>query len=707
MKHKPSTTQQKQMPASLPYSLSVTPLGSRLGVILLTSVVVFGLQWLFEEPARLIEERTGSLVWQVKPDTTPEERVVIVAIDDESLQELGAWPWSRATFAELSNKLNEYGVTSQIYDLVFPEAREGDRQLNQALLANNALIGQIPLLDPQQKSYRTGELTGALNQACHPSMPVAHGYLANSPSLVNSADIAGGSSALSINAGHISPEIDPDGAVRFQAPLVCYKGQVYPSLALATLLQNLNITDLEWLTGSDASQAPWVITSPDYPLLQVPVNDKGLMRVDYSKAPSSFTQISAADVIAGRIDPNRLKNRWVVVGATAFGLGDLVPSPHSGLTPGVEIQARMITSLLDQQVPYTPKAQTFYQLASISGVLLLLLLLASRVNVHQNRLARGALLSAPLVLPLVAIGVHYWGMQHQLWLGWLPLALYSMVTALSLIGLEYLRNRHEKQRLYDNLSSYLPENIASEIAFHLPTGQLHAKKSRCIILSADLRNFSAFQQKSSPEATVHLLHGFFTLASQEISKHHGTLYELRADALLAVWPLEEDDADAVFQDNQQQAENAWLAASAIHQAVQPLLAKTALTDIAPLGLGIGIAAGSVTQGRLGSARHRTQMILGEAVTQALSLQSMTQDLAYPTLCSQALARYLPEQSCQAIGSYLLEGARRPQALYAPSQQELLKQVPPNDLSDLDDIDDLHHLQDNGVASLQAYRQASK
>jgi hypothetical protein len=101
------------------------------------------------------------------------------------------------------------------------------------------------------------------------------------------------------------------------------------------------------------------------------------------------------------------------------------------------------------------------------------------------------------------------------------------------------------------------------------------------------------------------------------------------------------------------------------------------------------------------------MILGEAVTQALSLQSMTQDLAYPTLCSQALARYLPEQSYQAIGSYLLEGVRRPQALYAPSQQELLKQVPPNDLSDLDDIDDFHHLQDNGVASLQAYRQASK
>ncbi len=709
MKHKPSTTEQKQMPESLPYSLSVTPLGSRLAVILLAIVVAFGLQWLFEEPATLIEERMGSLAWQMKPDTTPEERIVIVAIDDESLQELGAWPWSRATFAELSDRLKEYGVTSQVYDLVFPEARQGDPLLNQALLTNNALVGQIPQLDVQQKSYQTGVLTGALNQACHPAMPVAHGYLANNSGLILGA--GSGVNAPRIRAGHISPEIDPDGAVRFQAPLVCYKGQVYPSLALAALLHNLNITDLEWSADSEATQAPWLITSRDYPLLQIPVNNEGLMRVDYSKAPGSFTQISAADVIAGRIDPNRLKNRWVVVGATAFGLGDLVPSPHSGLTPGVEIQARMIASLLDQQVPYTPKVQIVYQVSSIGLALLLLLLLSSRVNVHQNRLSRAALLSAPLLFPLAAIGVHFWGMQHQLWLGWLPLALYSLIAALSLTALEYLRNRHEKQRLYDNLSSYLPENIANEIAFHLPTGQLHAKKSRCIILSADLRNFSAYQQKSSPEATVHLLHGFFTLASQAISKHQGTLYELKADALLAVWSIEDDidpgaNQDGSEQSNQQHAENAWLAASAIHQAVQPLLEKTALSDTAPLGLGIGISVGSVTHGRLGSARHRTQMILGEAVTQALSLQSMTQDLAYPTLCSEALARYLPKQSCQAIGSYLLESARRPQVLYAPSQQELLKQVPTSDLNDSDDTDELHQLQDSSVTSLQAYRQVT-
>ena len=79
------------------------------------------------------------------------------------------------------------------------------------------------------------------------------------------------------------------------------------------------------------------------------------MRISFSRPPSSYRSVSAIDVLNGNYDSSMFDNTWVLVGATAFALDDVVPTPYSGSAPGVELQARMIGSVLDSNVPYVPR----------------------------------------------------------------------------------------------------------------------------------------------------------------------------------------------------------------------------------------------------------------------------------------------------------------------------------------------------------------
>lgn len=697
-------------PPSLSLNISLSPLGSRLAILLVVFVLVWLLLSLFGQPIKNLEERVGALGWSMSffasgtesESASPvEERIVIVAIDEESLQQVGAWPWSRQTLADLSNRLQEYGAASQVFDLVFPESRPGDDLLNRALISNQAIVGQIPILDLEQKAIRTGVLSGAMSSGCYPLAPKARGYLANAPSVMTQG-------AQAVASGHITPHISNDGSVRFQAPVVCADGKAYPSLALSLMLHNLNIDRLVYQETSFHNPASLLepsgrLVAPDYPLLSIPVDNNGLMRVNYEHSPERFIYVSAADVLAGRVDPDLLNNRWVLVGATAFGMGDLVPSPYSGLTPGIEIQARLVVSMLDQSIPYTPSGLWLYRVLSLVMIFSALLVLATRSADHRHGFSRAIFMSSPLLIPGIALIIHTGALNYQLWLGWSEQAILGCASALSLLVLEYLRNRHEKQRLFDNLSSYLPEDIASAIAFHQPSGQLKAEQMSCVVLSADLRNFSAFQRNSSPENTVQLLHGFFTLASHILEKHQGTLFELKADALLAVWPLETDDDRKGVP-----IRNAWAAAAEIQQQIQPMLARALADESEPLGLGIGLAAGDVIQGQLGSERNRTAIILGDAVTRALGLQHMTEELAYPTLCSTEIRHYLADTEVQDIGRFLLPGSLRPKTLFAPDSASLSRQVPgvfsEQDADETDgSVTDSMYKASTGIAQLSDYR----
>ena len=130
--------------------LNLNPRFARLVLLGFAALLTVLISLLFQSPLRTFEDQIGALGWTLQPDTLIEERVSVVAIDEKSLAELGPWPWSRDTMTRLSDALQSYNVQMQLYDIVFPEARPGDAGFVQALLANNAVLSQVPVLTGEQ-----------------------------------------------------------------------------------------------------------------------------------------------------------------------------------------------------------------------------------------------------------------------------------------------------------------------------------------------------------------------------------------------------------------------------------------------------------------------------------------------------------------------------------------------------------------------------
>lgn len=641
----------RQLPFSLlGFVLRLTSGSARVLTLGLAAVVAALLMILLRSPLANLEERLGALGWTLYPKTELEQRITLVTIDEKSLAAIGPWPWSRQQLARLVNAIDDAGAQLQLHDIVYPEARPGDEILLSALQsAQGAVIAQLPDLQSGQAT-RTGLMTHALTGiSCDPAAGALQ--LSSTSSFVAPVD-----SFASIPKGHIAPVMANDGMVRKTPAVVCVDGSPYPALALTAFLQGGSSTDWQaTITAGTSLFGPaYILEMQAYPGLDIPLDRAGNLRISYANAPSSYRALSAIDVINGSTDLSLLEDVWVLIGGTAFGMSDVVPTPYNGATHGVELQARLLGSLLDVDMPYTPR---------ISSWLLGLLSLIFAASLYalaavRERWAAYGLPLAALLLPLAALSLHIQLLSSfNLWLGWLFPAIYGIFAASLLLLLEQSRVRVERSRVFGNLNSYLPNDIAREIAYSLPSSSINARRSDVTLLSADLRNFSAFGEARPPEESAAVLHFFFTRATEIVEQHGGRVHEFKGDSLLAVW----DGHD------RQAAQQSMRAAQAMQAALHhSLLPEHAAPNLEPLALGVGIEQGPVLIGSIGPAHRRSHILLGDTVGITLRIQEMTAELAQPILLGECVARQLADLKLESQGSYLLSGLKTPHILFAPA-----------------------------------------
>jgi adenylate cyclase len=628
----------------LRFALRLLPVRGRLVMLAVAAMLAWILTSVFSDSLETLEERLGAQGWLMSSNSIPEERLTIVAIDERSLAEVGPWPWERSQVARLVEALNAAGVQLQLHDVVYPEARAGDDELLAALQASRgAVLAQVPVLQSQEP-VRTGLLTHPITGvSCEAGAASANSYVATHAGLA------------AVPKGHITPLVAGDGSIRKVPAFVCVDGEAYPALAISALLQ---ATTLSPWAASVEEASGWfgpekILRLTAYPGLAIPLDEEGSLRISYRDRPEVFGAVSAVDVMNGNIAPGLLENAWVLVGGTAFGMGDIVPTPYSGMTPGVELQARLLASLLDTQMPYTPAgAELFLVLIALLFAGVLFILAGAR-----ERVVAFGLPLAGILLPVLALFIHMQLLAAQeLWLGWLYPSIYSICAAGLLVLLEQSRLRHDRNRVYGNLSSYLPSDVAREIAYSLPTSSINARRCDVTLLSADLRNFSAFGESRPPEESAAILHFFFVRAAEIVEQHGGRIHEFKGDSLLAVWDGQ----------NATSARQALLAAQSMQDAIQRDMPQHPPAGLEPLALGIGIEQGPALIGSIGPANRRTHTLLGDTVTITLRIQELTAELAQPILLGECIARQLSDLSPESQGSYLLNGLRTPHTLFAPA-----------------------------------------
>ncbi len=620
----------------------------------LAALLMAGVSAIWAPQLQQWEERLASRTWALSNSNATERRVVVVDIDEKSTQALGAWPWPRERVATLLSGLDAYGVNLKVVDVLFEGAQDPaqDQKLAAALKAGApTVISQLFALSPQAQ-VKSGQLAGAMG-----TCP------ANANTNANAQQTSGtpafgfmGAEALlaqnSAGVGHITPIIDADGNIRRVPAVVCYEGQAYPALAVAGLAAATGAQPV-WRNTQAGLFSAGSKQLLDVGGLQLPLDAQGQLRVSYQMPREGFASVSAVDVLQGKVPPNMLKGAWVLVGSTAFGGGDAVPTPQGGAVGGVEVHAQMMSAALDARTPFAPAWAPLWPLAT--GLLALLVLVFS---------LRAAGPKAAVVMPLVAIatGAVIFGAHatlllvwHQ-WLGWGQPAVFVALAAVLLTTAEMLRVRAERERLFDNLSSYLPEGAARRVAFEGPSAQVVAETREATVMLVDLRNFSAYCEERPPEDAAMVLHLFYTTLDRIVTAHGGVVEQMVGDGLTAVWNGSSPC--------NQHAQKALQAAEVIWKEGVAQLPKVASRKTPPLDIGIGIETGPVMVGSFGPARRRVHTVMGEAVSVAARLEKLTSELGYPVLVGPVAKAQSGYTDVHKLGDFLLAGMRSPRTVYA-------------------------------------------
>lgn len=631
----------------------------------------------------MLEDRSGDLVWRMGAERKDERRLILVDINEQSLREIGPWPWPRATQARLIEQLARAGARQQILDIVLADARPDDAILEQVLQQHQSVLAQIFALDPGT-GPSSGKPAGALDWTACPSLfPLATGYLATAPTLAGRL------------VGHITPRVAPDGLVRHQPAIICSDNRSYPALSLVALMNGTGETGLVLQRGASPLDAPWMLSGRSQAFPAIALDENGDIRIPWKLHPHSFISLSAADVLADRVPAGLLSGAWVLVGSSAFGLHDVIATPFEGAAAGLQVHAEIITAMIDGRIPATPSGAPAYRfIMAVLGIALLMFMARER--------KRFPVYLVPLAA--AAWGVVLWGIhglfqiKASIWLGWADPALFVGLSGLTMGILEHARSRVDRDRLYTHLSSYLPAPVAEALAQQSPSSAIRASTRQVSVMFADIRNFSAYCEARPPEEAAAVLHAFFSTAARVIKAHGGVIESFQGDAVFAVWNSDgkaeqqttqsmnldapetnfepESDPISVWgvapepqvperTGRPSHAQLALNAAISLQQAIQGVLPDPAPAGLEPLALGIGIETGPAMSGSFGLASRRTHMVMGRTVTIASRLVGMTADLAYPILVGEGLAAQVGGIGLKSMGVFLLDGLRVPHHVYAP------------------------------------------
>lgn len=583
-------------------------------------------------------DRITSQTWALADSGTQEKRVVVVDIDEKSVQALGPWPWPRDRVAQLLQSLDQQGVNLKIVDILFDGNQTADPALISALQSGApTVVGQLFSLRPEPL-VRSGALTGALPLgACPAQAPTAHGYMAPAPQIARAAT----------QVGHITPIVDPDGAVRRIPAIVCHQGQAYPALTLAALSAATGDSPRIDLTLKAAQSHSQIHIGG----FHLPIDAQGQLMVSYQTPRQGFISLSAVDVLNGQIPPQILQGAWALVGSTAMGAGDAVPTPQGGAVGGIEVHAQILSAALDARTPFIPNWAPLWPWAS-AALSMALLLLSLR-----TRAAAGLAIPVAAAINLLLIGsLHtYWLLvQHQVLAVGLP-ALFVLAASGSLLVAEILRVRLERERVYNNLSSYLPKGAADKIAFAAPSAHVVAERHDASVMFVDLRNFSAYCEGRSPEDAATVLHNFYTTIDRIVTAHGGAVEHMVGDGIMAVW-----NGSTPCADHPQKALDA---ATRIWEEGTQQLPQVASRKTPPLDLGIGVETGQVMVGSFGPAHRRVHTVLGETVTVAARLEALTAELAYPILLGPEIIQRTQAPQAKVLGDFLLAGLTTPRKVH--------------------------------------------
>ena len=652
--------------------------GVTLGVILLL---------LLRLPVtEFIELKLYDLKFLYRGARPPAPEIALVAVDDDSVKQVGRWPWSREVIAQLIGRIKEAEARVIGLDIVFAERQETAamtalQNLRRDLAQQRAVTPQVLALVAQEE--KRADVDRRLAQVIGQGSPTVLGFFfvgvggqtvaphigqtlgpkaisASSYNMVRWLDQHDrrlpimGAQGVEVNLPEITEKAagggyfnmipDPDGIVRWLPLAVAYGPDIFAPLTLVSL-QHYRLKAPLGITLSRFGVEE-IRLGPE----KISVDKYGRMFINYLGPPGIFPTYSAAQVLDGSLPKGALKDKLVLVGATAVGIFDLRVTPFSGICPGLEIQATVLDNILRRDFIHAPANAFLTTAAIILAMGLIFGLMLPRLS-PVGAIAV-ALLVAQSYIALNYLAFRYFGLQLEVFYPLLEVA--GVYTGITLQ--RFLTEERERVRIKKAFQSYVAPEVVNQIIRHPDKLRLGGERRELSILFSDIRGFTTLSETLEPEALVEVLHDFLNPMSEIIVKHGGTLDKYIGDAIMALFgaPLDQPD----------HSRRACSTALEMVQKLKELDRDWVERGRPALKVGIGINSGLVSVGNMGSNRLFDYTAIGDNVNLASRLEGLNKFYGTEILVAAATVQHLDDGFIfREVDLVRVKGKKHPIAIY--------------------------------------------
>lgn len=601
--------------------------------------------------------------WMPRP-VDPNSPIIILDIDEKSLEELGQWPWPRTELSRLVDKVRESGATVLGIDVLFPESDRLDPakislrypNLSEATKSEIEMIPENDTLfgnslskyavvlgrsgdnaqSPPDKSVPVTEvIVRTKKEAVHPRtfLPRFNSLISNIPVLEAAADhIYGGFGLLNVIP-------DQDGVVR-KLPSIFEIDQCadfvskrpcrffHPSFVLEIVRIN------EYRESGDKKPSQKILLRGGYAGIEkIKVSKEREFDVDFSgsirpwfSVPDYKKYISVSEFLNEGFERDRLSEKIVLLGTSAVGLKDIKIVPTSNSMPGVEVHAQAIESILKNSVLERPGEFFTYELLGliVLGVLFLL------AFPHLGSVGSFSIFFVTISL---VIGLSFYLFRFH------KVLFDASVISVVLVGIFFIQTSFRffleeriKNRTRTAFSKYLSPDMVDIVSKDPSRLRLGGEEKEITLLFCDVRGFTAISEVYDAVGLTKLINRLLTPLTRVILENGGTVDKYMGDCIMAFWNAPLEDPKHVY--------HACISALEMLAEVEKLnavLQKEAAAEgqeYREIKLGFGINTGICVVGNMGSDQRFDYSCLGDSVNLAARIEGQSKDYGCKIILSE-------------------------------------------------------------------------
>ena len=584
------------------------------------------------------------------------DEIVFIAIDEQSVNRFGRWPWSREVLAHAVDNLDSDNLL--VFDMVFSEATSHDTILSDSMAEqDNSLCGfflrhkATESLSESQSELISNSSLERLTNTLDDKIRFVEGAEAevNVESILASCTLSGTFSTLR----------DSDQLLRKYPLAFTFNGEIIPSLGTQALRMVFN-KDIFYEDAASYKINNHLITT----------DERGFVRINFYPL-NSYNTHSFTELYDGRLTKESLAGKIVILGLSEVGLGDIRVTPI-GPIPGALVHYTFISNVLQDLLLHE---ESYITVLSLLFFLLLPLVWILIQSIYKRVLFY--ITTYILFFTITKLVYLYFNLYLDAFYPLIALLLSVIVSETLLYRVQDLQIRFLK----DAFTSYLSPQLLSKLVKDPQHLKLGGEKRELTIFFSDIRSFTSVSEKMDAEKLTHYLNRYFTPMSDIVTKHNGMIDKYIGDALMAFYNAPVDVKE--------HAADACETALEMLEALERLNVQFYKEGLPPIEIGIGLNTAEVVVGNMGSQKRFNYTVIGDGVNLASRVEGLNKLFGTKIL--------ITEQTKLQIGSTFLTRPLEKFKVKGKDEEVMLYEL-------LEDTEDNRLMVEAFVVALELYYQ---